>query len=71
MAKINIKSEVTRKSPVIDTDLMSDTDKERFDNLPEDQQARKVGFGHSNKQSFDVPSYISSKVERVYSHGGG
>ena len=70
MAKINVKSKVTRKSPVIDTDLMSDADKERFDNLPEDQQAQKVGFGRSNKQDFDVPSYTKAKVEKVYSHGG-
>ena len=70
MAKINVKSKVTRNSPVFDTDLMSDADREEFDNLTEEEQARKAGFGRSNKQDFDVPYYIASKTERVIDNAG-
>lgn len=70
MAKINLRSGVTRSEKLFNTDLMSDAEKAEFKNLTKKQQAQRAGFGQSSRQKFDVPQYLAAAHEKVLSEGG-
>jgi len=69
MAKIRIDSFIRKAAEAINLNLMSDEERQAFEQRSEEAKAHYLGFDSGFQQSFDTPSYISTSSEKTVSKG--